>query len=355
MSEVPRGRKSQFLGMEDAFAEATRRDKELAQLRRTIYRNRSRVAVVSIDSPDNLYPNREGDELQGSPFVDISSDSIPESTLNLSHIVFLDDAMPGEGMGQVSIVSASEIGEVQFSVADKEDNVERRRRKVVVDQKRIDRIVEKHSSKLGVENIVFDPDSNSQMRQYLVSERFAKLRKLLQSEYSRGDMRNRIAGYMFEDMGHSILADLLGKTNLQLLSPEGAFEMWRYLYPHAKVVHYPLGKKSLQRIPVPDGLVVSRGLEGYRILSTVEYTLSHDDRIFSKALSFQETCELYPEVFVDEPVITAVVPKESKKLLLGDWRQDFISVQELPHITAREFGKFTRDVINNQLIDDFAR
>ena len=135
------------------------------------------------------------------------------------------------------------------------------------------------------------------------------------------------AGRLFEETAFRYLSLHLKNTQ-ELFNPEQTFEVYRRLYPEARVMGYTTGRFSLSGISVPDGLLFDRRTmmrSGEAALVVVyEYTMRNQpimrqSAYFQKKLhGFKVGRNQHPEVFMGANLRFAVpkdtwIPKEIRR------------------------------------------
>lgn len=103
-------------------------------------------------------------------------------------------------------------------------------------------------------------------------------------------------------------------NNTFVLSPEKTLDLFRFIFPKAKLIDYPFGLSNLTGVSVSDGLVrdESRRLNGSdRITETLEYTSSSKmSYIGEKKRLRRENAKTYPWLFRGVPM-TVICPDNS--------------------------------------------
>ncbi len=117
------------------------------------------------------------------------------------------------------------------------------------------------------------------------------------------------------------------------MSPERTRDFYQRLNPKASKLEFPHGNGSLDRVSVPDGILIKEdGANRSRVLFICEYSVSEDTNTSKKRKGFDQTKALYPSI-VNQASILFFAPKDSK---LND-------VKTFP-FTAPEFGYFMKNI-----------
>lgn len=125
---------------------------------------------------------------------------------------------------------------------------------------------------------------------------------LPRTDYEIEEYRSRFSGKIYQNLASCFLAGKQTGSRI-LLSLQRTFEFYKSLHPEAEEIDNPLGFNSLERISVPDGIIVERA-ENNRILTICEYTLTGINSYFEKKYrGFNIDKRKFPQLFADTQLL----------------------------------------------------
>ena len=150
-------------------------------------------------------------------------------------------------------------------------------------------------------------------------------------------LRDNFAGRLYQDMTYAVLANRQSKLGGVFLSSESTLELYKGLYPYARLSQNPFGLGALGSISVPDGVVIGKDHGKEKVIAVCQYTLSGRRERFENIYSgFQIHKMSFPGIFAKGAYLLFVVPEKGG--LLREKRKDLhFDVMPFNHTQFRDF------------------
>lgn len=159
-----------------------------------------------------------------------------------------------------------------------------------------------HADKNG--NLI--PTRKELFSQFKASEHFQELYasagKFYRQVHTQDELtkdNESFAGAVFEWIAYSYLKDRFESDNCILLPPLDTLEVYRLLFPNARLALHRYENYSLYGYSVPDGLLIKEDTGKHlRIKAVFEYSLfGEEDHFAKKYYSFHKDRQKFPELF----------------------------------------------------------
>lgn len=176
-----------------------------------------------------------------------------------------------------------------------------------------------------------------------------EVRQLKQAGYLENDIRQLLAGAVFENIGEEMYLSRLHDG--VLLGKDPSFDFFRYLYPDALVIEHEFGIKSLAGVTVPDGIVVrGGGTDAPRISRFIDYSASQDKEKYwvqyaGYDSAYRQLRESSPGLIGDDFVLEYIVPHSIKDNVYPGQRREMTVEYSMLDVDARQFGHMLTDLV----------
>ncbi|MBI2657434.1 hypothetical protein HYX08_01935 [Candidatus Woesearchaeota archaeon] len=155
------------------------------------------------------------------------------------------------------------------------------------------------------------------------------------------EISRRFAGKIFEEVAFIYLVQHL--RDFTVLSPKRTKRFFDLLYPNASDIANPAGFDSLDRVQVPDGLIVKSYGSSRKITGFCEFTITENHEIVERKVKGYLAIQSEHTEFFRRANLYFVTPHEGFRCFPQDTRFRMIT---LP-FTRAEFGHFVRSLYTN--------